>query len=386
MTLAISAFLKLFRDYPELMEEYDIRDEYKLHNLLKKIWPQEDGRVRFERMPTIEIGAPDRDRQVMDLMLQYAPISNTELPQRYEKAYGAKSATVLGSYFTCIAPYFHGGIYRIDQPPLPENQQSRMAALFTGDFSRVSEIRRLYQREFPESNPEALNPFVLKSLGFHPYQGYVVSMRYPSAAAYFRHLLTDGGVVDMTRRADLLADISAYTSELMDLKAQREIVEFLPRQYITLRRLEENGVDAGTLPDYCAAVRAFTRPGTYFTAASLRRDGFSHPLEDLGFEDWFYGSLLAKEPEGFSYRRMGRTRLFYRGRENVQLTNFLRWLVEAEPSGHIDIYELQETLERQYAISIPFYKLVEVAQGSELYYDPIMKAVYIDYDTYLEEI
>lgn len=29
--------LKLFRDYPDLMREYDIRDEYELHNLLKKL-------------------------------------------------------------------------------------------------------------------------------------------------------------------------------------------------------------------------------------------------------------------------------------------------------------------------------------------------------------
>ena len=96
--------------------------------------------------------------------------------------------------------------------------------------------------------------------------------------------------------------------------------------------------------------------------------------------------MLAEDPERFAYRRMGGTRLFFRGRKNVQLADFLRWLVEAEPSGRIDIYELQETLERQYGISIPLYKLIEVAQNSELYYDPIMKAAYIDYDTYLEEI
>ena len=81
--------LKLFRDYPELMAEYDIRDEYELHNLLRKIWPKEqegDGRVRFKKMPTVEIGTPDRERQVMDLLMQYAPISNIELAQRYEEA------------------------------------------------------------------------------------------------------------------------------------------------------------------------------------------------------------------------------------------------------------------------------------------------------------
>ena len=131
---------------------------------------------------------------------------------------------------------------------------------------------------------------------------------------------------------------------------------------------------------------AVTRLGEYFTSGSHGRKGFARPLDDLGFDEWFYGSLLAEDPERFAYRRMGGTRLFCRGRETIQLADFLGWLVEAEPSGRIDIYELQETLERQYGISLPLHKLTEVIQNSKLYYDAIMKAAYIDYDTYLEEI
>ena len=378
--------LKLFRDYPELMKEYDIRDEYELHNLLKKIWPKDGGQVRFKKMPTIEIGTPDRDRQVLDLLWQCAPIAIGDLAHRYEELYGAKSATVQGSYFSCISLYLHNSVYRIDQPPLPEEEQRRMAELLTGDFYRMAEVRRVYRREFPTGSPENINPFVLKSLGFRTYTDYVVSARYSSASDYFFHLLTDRDVIDMTQENHRYTDLTTYSSELCDLKSQREIVEFLPLQYISLQRLQSAGVDAGDLAEYCAAVSVFTRPGEYFTIASLRQKGLTHPLDDLGFEDWFYGSLLAEDPERFAYRRMGGTRLFCRGRETIQIAGFLHWLVEAEPSGRIDIYELQETLERQYKISIPLYKLIEVAQNSELYYDPIMKAAYIDYDTYLEEI
>lgn len=376
--------LKLFRDYPELMREYDIRDEYELHNLLKKIWPQDDGHVHFKRMPTIKIGAPDRDRQVMDLLLQYAPIANTELAQRYEEAYGAKGATVLGSYFSCIESYFHGGLYQIDQPSLPEERRNRMAELLTADFYRTEELRRLYQREFPGADPKDLNPFVLKDLGFRTYTDYAVSTRYPNAADYFRHFLADRDVVDMTQQNRRYAGLSSYSSELNDLKSQREIVEFLPLQYISLRRLQSIGVDAGALTDYCAAVHAFTRSGRYFTVASLRGEGFAHPLDDLGFDDWFYGSLLAEDPERFSYCRMGGTRLFRRDGGRVLLADFLCRLVEAK--GRMEIYDLQETLEQRYGIAIPVHKLTAAAQASELYYDAIMKTVYVDYDTYLEEI
>ena len=32
--------LKFMDDYPELMQKYDIRDQYELHNLLRKIVPE----------------------------------------------------------------------------------------------------------------------------------------------------------------------------------------------------------------------------------------------------------------------------------------------------------------------------------------------------------
>ena len=81
--------LKLFRDNPDLMEEYDIRDEYELHNLLKKIWPEtSELKIQFKKMPTIVIGEPDRDQQVLGLLMQYAPISNVELAKKYEEQYG----------------------------------------------------------------------------------------------------------------------------------------------------------------------------------------------------------------------------------------------------------------------------------------------------------
>lgn len=84
--IEISA-LKLFRENPEVMREYDIQDEYELHNLLKKICPK-DMDISFKRMPNIEFGKADRDKQVMDLLLEMAPVTNTDLADAYEKQFG----------------------------------------------------------------------------------------------------------------------------------------------------------------------------------------------------------------------------------------------------------------------------------------------------------
>lgn len=377
--------LKLFRDNPRLMEEYDIRDEYELHNLLKKIWQNDNGLlIHFKKMPIIKIGTADRDRQVLDLLVQYAPVSNAELAQRYEESYGAKSASAMSSYFTCIEQYFHDGVYQIDLPSLPEEQQRHIAALLTDNFYRMADVRRIYQREFPDADQSNINPLTIKNLGFHPYSDYIVSNRFSNISNYIHHLLTDGGVIDMRNQVWKLSFLSIYWSELAKLKSQREIVEFAPKQYITIQRLNAGGVTVADMDDYCATVYAKVRPNTYFTITSLRQDGFSHPLDNLGFDDWFYGSLLAEDSNRFSCRRMGGTRVFRKGHGAVQLVDLLHWIVEAET--RIDVYDLLGLLEQRYGVVLPFYTLTTVINGSDLYYDTIMKAVYIDYDTYFEEV
>ena len=383
--LEISA-RKLFRDSPALMEEYDVRDEYELHNLLKKIWPESgrSGRVQFKKMPTIEIGTPDRDQQVKDLLLEYAPISNTELAQRYEERYGARSATVLANYFSCIDRYLYNGVYRIDRPHLAPEQRERLLQVLDGDFYRFAELRRIYQREFPGEKLERLNAYTLKDLGFHVYGDYVVGGRFSGAADYFRSVLLGDGISDLREMGKRLAGLPSYAALLMKMKGAREIVEFSPNQYISQARLQEGGVAPEDLEGFCAAVRRQVKPGEYFTVASLRREGFTDPLEDTGFDDWFYGSLLAEDRDRFSCRRMGGTRVFFCGKKEVYLIDFLRWVVE--PEGHWDLYDLKEYLEEHYGVALPTEKIIENVRESDLYYDSIMEAVYLDYDTYFEEI
>lgn len=375
--------LKLFRDHPDLMEEYDIRDEYELHNLLRKIWPAEGCQeVDFRKMPTIQIGRPDRDRQVLDLLLQTAPVLNTDFAEKYEALYGAKSTTVLANYLSCISCYLQGSLYRIDMPPLPPAHRERLAETLKEDFYNLSAVRRAYRQAFPEEADMAcINAATLRDLGFRVYTDYVVRDTYASAADYFRRLLTRG-TADMRETARQFANIALYGSELSDLKARREIVEFSPGQYFSRRRLEEEGVTLERMEDYCSAAAAFVGEEEYFTVESLEEDGFSHPLREAGFESWFYGSLLASDPR-FSFRRMGGNRLFRKGRARVVLGDFLVWLME--DLKKTDFGGLRDLLKRRYGVSFQAEKLLEDVRGTALYYDPIMETVYQSYGDYFRE-
>lgn len=377
--------LKLFRDFPDLMKQYDIRDEYELHNLLKKVIPADfTPRITFHRMPTIEIGTADRDWQVMELLLEYGEITAQKLGEKYEELYGVSTATAISNQFKPISQYYANGVYSINFEPLTAEQKETLQATLTGELYSLDKIRSVFRQHYPGLPADRINAYTLKSLGFKPYSGYVLRDTYSSAVEYFDHILLDKDVVDLQQLDPFLLRLTSFSSELNRLRSSLEIIEFSPRQYVNIRRLRQAGYDKKDLEDYCLTVCRFVEPGSYFTIHSLHRDGFAHPLEDLGFDDWFYGSLLSSYQGLFSYRRFASANLFFYGKMTVTLEEFITDLLSRCQS--IDIYDLQSTMHDDYGLDVDRYKIMDAIRNSDLYYDAIMEKVYIDYNTYFEEV
>lgn len=377
--------LKLFRDCPELMGEYDIRDEYELHSLLRKIW--EDwgtGRVIFSKMPTIEVGYPERDIQVLDLMIQHAPLTPMELGELYEEMYGVKATTAMGVYFGCINDYLQDGRFVITQESLSSQQMDILRATLTEDFYTFHEIQQLFARELPDVSRDLINAYNLKQLGYRVYTDYVVSNRFASATDYFVHMLTSADVVDTNDFPEAFGRTNQYLSTLSQIRRQRRIIEFEPRKYINLRRLEASGAHLADMDDYCAKVYEFVPRETYFTIESIQQEGFVHELDELYFDDWFYSSLLAEDPQRFRTQRLGSARLIYSGDKDIQMSTFLEWLMER--LERIELDDLISLLRSKYGIVTRRDKIMGIVRDTTMYYDAIMDAVYVDYETYYEEV
>ena len=81
---------------------------------------------------------------------------------------------------------------------------------------------------------------------------------------------------------------------------------------------------------------------------------------------------------------MGGTRLLYSGQRAIVLEDLLTELLLDREK--IEIYDLKDLLEQEYGIVLDKDKLTGLIKESSLYYDSIMETVYLDYDTYFEEI
>ncbi len=375
--------LKFFNDNRDLMEEWDIQDEYELHNLMKKVIGDKNPlNISFLRMPNIEFGKADRDIQVLDLLIQTAPISNVELAKIYENEYGVKSETVLANYFSGINDYYHDGVFSIDYEPLSGNELGVMKEYLTDEVYLISEVKEIYKKHFPHGDLNLINPYSLRSLGFKVTSIFIYSEKYGSLDDYFTKYILKDDIYDGSDYNSRFLCKQSYNKVLQGLKEKFEIIEFSPNKYVNIRRFENIGYAKSDLRNFVQYIKDISN-NDIFTIKSLRRKGMEHYLDQLGFDDWFYSSILKASIE-FKSRRLEGGSIFRAGKDVVTLNDLVESIVSQYRK--IDIYDLVDLLYEEYGVKVDRYKIASIANEKELYYDAVMEKVYMDYDEYFEEV
>ncbi|NLK94208.1 MAG: hypothetical protein GX275_03300 [Clostridiales bacterium] len=375
--------LKIFNDYNEVMKEWGIKDEYELHNLMKKVIGDKNSLgIKFLRMPNIEFGDADRDMQVLELLIQTAPIQNYELAKLYEREYGVKAETALSNCFKAIEEYFHDGMYSIDYKCLNQDELDKMKEILNDDIYLLSEVKELFKSNFPQGDIEKINPYSLRCLDFKVTSLLIYSDRFNSLEDCVKEKIVNNEIFDATDLMKRFGNCQSFYNVIRDKKFEYEIVEFEPNIFITKERLEKNGITKNDLLDFVKSVDDFIDE-EIFTIKYLRKRGFEHYLDTLGFDEWFYSSIL-KCNEKYKSRRIDCNIILKKSNDVVTLNDLVEHIVTKFKK--IDIYDLIDYTYKTYGVRINRGKVPQIAREKELYYDAIMEKIYIDYDEYFEEV
>ena len=375
---------KFMRDYPEIMTKYDIRDQYELHNLLRKIINDGDYHdFHCERMPVIRFGNFDRDGAIFDILIDHAPVSQTELAELISQEYGYDPLTVIANYLQPFSAYYHKGMYTIDQKSMIHTNQNALLAALTDDLYYIDEIRKIYAAIIPNADLEEINPYNLKVMGFSVLSRYVYR-NHSTLDAYFRDLLTKEDITDITPIRRRFAYVVAFSGTYNNMKNNLEIFEFEPNQIVTFNKLAAAGVTKEDIHAFCDDVAEYVEEGSYFSIQSIKKNGFESELFDLGFSDWFYANLLTADTR-FSYTKAFGNIILYKGNEQITIQSFEEELIKEQ--GSIDVYDLMTEMEEVYGCKIPerlalIYKVGE----TDVYYDKYLDRLYANADIFNREL
>lgn len=373
-------FMELF---PDLMDKYDIRDQYELHNLLRKLIPEGSyHNIRFGRMPMIHFGRFDRNSAIFDLIVENSPISAEELCAILHDEYGFNEAVSMGTYLVPFAEYYHQGFYSVDQKEMSPDRRSALSASLDNDFYYLDEVRKQYKLLFADANLEEINPMNLKRMGFSVFSRYVLK-NYPSLDAYFTDLLTKEEVTDFAQLRLRYGYVVTFSQSLVTLKRAKEVFEFEPNHLVSIRRIKKLGVSKEDLNAFCNQVYEFVEDRS-FNIRSLMEEGFASPLFELGFSDMFYNDILSMDGR-FYYSSFYKTTVLSKKKKDIVMSTFLKEVV-SENNG-IDVYDLISELEHRYGCVVPDrWDLIYSAQQAGCYHDKIMDRLYVSKDAYYKDV
>ncbi len=376
--------LKLMNEYPDLMEKYDIRDQYELHNLLKKIVDPTICRdIVFSRQPILRFGKFDRDQAIYEMIEELSPVTADDLTKQLELEYGYDQSTALANYVVPFMKYYQNGVFSVDFKRIPESHMPLLQDKLPDDFYFISEIKEIYQKIFPNADLDEINPRSLKTMGYTVLGKYVLR-RHKTAESFFREILLRDDVFSITAMRKRFGTIQMYYQTLLSLKRNLDILLFDKDQYLNIRRLERLGVTKADLLDYCDRVYAEVAENTMFTVYSLKNSDDAK-ISDLGFDELFYAELLAVSGKFLYTQCFGKT-VFYKGSlpNGISKNYFIQETLGAYESVELDDY-IADCYEK-YGIRIDDkYEILEAISGTNFYYDNIMNKIYRDKNDYYAE-
>lgn len=381
--------LKIMQENIELMKEYDIRDEYELHNFLKKTSDKLDlcnrFNISFSRMPMLAFGKSDRKKQTVDLLMQVAPVSMAEFCEFFEMEYGVLARTVMANFTPYISEYYHNGIFTIDQPQLCEDEREYLISTLTDDFYFIEDIKKIFIKRFSNSDGSKINPRSLKELGFKVYTNYVIGNRFSSSFEYFKEFLTREDVINLQNQDKRLTYIQIENAVLEELRSSYDLLEYEDMKFIKFSRLKSvyPDISKSDIDSYVDEVLRFSSEEKFFTIKKLKEKGFCHRFHEISLPEWFVAALV-KNSRKIRFIKSGNSIIFYNGNRQFTTVDFLRDIIKEKES--IDIYEFLSYLKQEYGLVYSKEQITQFIKKSTIYYDPIMDKIYCTKEKYYEEI
>ena len=371
-----------FKEYPDLMQQYDIRDACELHSALKKtVTPEEFPEISFGRMPIMRFGSPNREQQVISLLRDNAPeIGSSELARLYEERYGVNTASFMANYAPFVQEYFFGGHYKMNVSLLPEENVERMKSVLTEDFYLTDTIRKLYSENVPDATGAEIVPLTIRQLGYHPYEGYAIRAdRFRKSTNYIEHLLLGKEEVFISEFPEKLSSLPLFSRLFMGLKQDFEILEVGMGHLLRLSYFERKGITKRDFERYIEHVSRFPIEGRFFSIRSLRKAGFKDPLDKLKMDDWFYASLLQQRSDLFSLQRVSGVKIICKGHNPFNAASVYEQVIR--DNGPMSADDLIEYMNKTHGTDVNRGRMLFLITEVQLYYDRLTKMVYLRDET-----
>ena len=368
---------KIFDENLYQMEEWDIQDEYELHNLIKKVIKDKDKlKLEVSKMPTLKFGKSDREMQILNLLITLSPVSAKDFSVEYEKIYGVKNEVVIANYLLNFSKYYQEGLYIINQKKMNSDEYKKMKAFMTEKIYEINSLKKLYKDLLGKDDDGLINSYNLNKLGYRITYGFVFSKEYFALEYYFKKEILKNRVIDIKEMNIIGRRTSSYYSAIASLKKEFKIIAVEAYKYVLFEEIEKKGITLQMINNYIDSVAKFKEDNSIFTVYSLNMEGFSHKLNEYNFDEWFYGSLLSTDPRFKTQKTKNNFIIEKKDKGNITLLKFIKAVMYKHFVA--DLEDIKRYLKLEYNIELEKHKILEKIKEDYQFYNNIKILINIE--------
>ena len=318
----------ILRDYPELMEQLDIRDAYELHFTLrraKEVWGlSELSSCELKRTPTLSFGEGDlRRQQIEQLADELAPINIDAFCEAYEQRYGnnapSMKATINNEYSTLCK---RGIVVPRSTRTLSDEETALVRDAISHGMRTYDSIKSHVALSTPsECQAAPIDPPALRSAGF-TLSGSCVFLPNESPKAIFGALVAQDRL-DLDKLEPGIVSCPEFRGVLIMAHRAHMVIQVSRTLFLSSESL---GISPRECEDFISSAMSFPAAAQPFNTRSLRLDGFNHPLLDRDLTDAMGDGLLETDNH-LRKTSANHVRIFRLGTEPVTMPDVIEYLV-----------------------------------------------------------
>lgn len=370
----------------DVMLNNNILDEYELYALLKT--HRNDNDIEFNRIPIINFGNGDRNRQIESIIIEFSPITTEDFANKYNELYGFEKNSITSYAISNFTTYYQNSKFDLTAPILPMDIINKLKTLITKDFYFKEDVLSIISNSGIKFEDKYFNRINLSLIGYKSNCSYIFSNKYNSFIDYLNENYYNHDFINFENIDHRMYSLSTFTDSYYQKCISQEIIQYDSFKFVKFSYLEQNGLSRKDIEIFRKKLIQYINSGYIFSLRSLKESGFSDKLFGLGFDDYFYNSIIRHTDNIYS-RRIGYTKDFiFRYNDSEKSFPTFIELFEQILSiyGVMSPEDLSRYLKDNYGIERDASKIKTLVSESGIYYDIETNNFYYGKESFKEEV
>lgn len=368
-----------FNDNPVLMKKLDIRDEYELHNLLKKRLSNYDKNIIFSRMPDIFIHCKDKYKFVEEQIQELAPINVDDFVNYMYETYGHKATSFKAYVLFNFSKYINIDTL-VYNCILFTNEQIRiMKEKLIEDVYSIVTLKKILTDNFNVNDFRLINSMNLKQIGYKLRGNYIIKDNISNLENHLRNIIlqTDYYIVP----SEMKKIGSTFSSYIYKFICEKLLFKVENEKYITIKKMNEMGIFKEDINKFIDEIKKKIPENEYFNLYTLNTD-FKNKILEFNFPDCFYESIITTIND-VKYFRLNGNILFIKTKETTNREKFINSFIT---KNKIYIRDIRKIINKKYNIELQDYYIRSFVNRKKFYLDISTDCIYENIEEYEKEM